>query len=194
MLFPRLAPGLLAFYFLTACDPGASAGAVADDSIVSPRGCTVSSGSAPPVAPGGYYTNGTTVCTAAGVPHLFHGVARPSLEWDPKGESNGSQGIPASDFQAMAAWHANVVRIAMNQDFWLEGAALQDPAYPDTIDRAVKDAEAAGMDVILDLHWSDQGHLDVTESGNAQDKPTSSDQQPMADVNSKTFWSEVATK
>lgn len=185
--------GLALCSLLVACDPGATDASDAD-SPVPARGCSVASGLVPPVAPGGYYTNGSTVCTAAGQPHLFHGVARPSLEWDPMGESNDQEGIPASDFQAMASWRANVVRIAMNQDFWLSGAALHDPAYPATIDRAVQDAEAAGLDVILDLHWSDQGNLGVVQSGKAQDKPTSSDQQPMADLNSKQFWSEVATK
>jgi len=198
MRLHRVVPGLFTLYILClgACDPGSTAGAGGDpNTIVPPRGCVVTTGSAPPVAPGGYYTNGTTVCTADGVPHLFHGVARPSLEWDSQGEGSTGEGIPASDFKTMAAdWHANVVRIAMNQDFWLQGAALHDPSYPATIDRAVQDAKAAGMDVILDLHWSDQGNLGVTDSGGMQDKPTISNQQPMADVNSETFWREVATK
>lgn len=141
------------------------------------------------MAKGGYYTNGTTVCTAAGEPHLFHGVDRPSFEWSTQG-----QAIGISDFEAMASWHANVVRIALNQDFWLAGAALYDPAYQDRIDRAVHYAEAAGLDVILDLHWSDQGNLAARDSGGDHDKSSSSSQQPMADVNSKQFWIEVATK
>jgi endoglucanase len=162
------------------------------------RGCVVGEASAPAVAPGGYYTSGATVCSASGTPHIFHGVDRPSLEWDPQGEFNGGEGIPASDFQAMASWHANIVRIAMNQDFWLSDAALYQPAYEDTVDRAVHDAEAAGLDVILDLHWSDAGNIEVTETGSArgaqQNSSLFSDQQQMADVNSKEFWSEVAAK
>jgi len=135
------------------------------------------------VAPGGYYTNGASVCTASGAAHLFHGVDRPSLEWNPSGEWNGEPGIPRSDFDAMVSWHANVVRLSLNQDYWLSGAKLYEPTYEATIERAVQDAEAAGLDVILDLHWSDRGDL----SANA-------DQQPMADSNSKVFWLEVATK
>jgi hypothetical protein len=158
------------------------------------RGCTIEGGTPPPVAPGGYYTNGATVCDANGSPHLFHGVDRPSLEWDSQGEFNNSEGIPASDFQAMASWHANVVRIALNQDFWLAGAALHSASYQDTVDRAVHDAEAAGLDVILDLHWSDTGNLGVTASGKSQNCSTDSNQQQMADVNSREFWSEVAAK
>jgi len=166
--------------------------------VQSLRGCVRGDAATPPVASGGYYTNGATVCTAGGTRHIFHGVDRPSLEWDPQGEFNGGEGIPASDFRAMASWHANIVRIAMNQDFWLSNAALYEPDYEDTVDRAVHDAEAAGMDVILDLHWSDAGNIDVTETGNTrgaqQNSSLFSDQQQMADVNSKEFWSQVATK
>jgi endoglucanase len=128
------------------------------------------------------------VCAADGTPHLFHGVARPSLEWGASGDHVG-----LDDFQKMADWHANVVRIALNQDFWLSGATLYDPAYQDRIDGAVHDAEAAGLDVILDLHWSDRGNLAVDKL-QGQNKVGSSNQQQMADQNSKRFWSEVAAK
>ena len=83
----------------------------------------------------------------------------------------------------MAGWNANVVRIALNQDFWLADSPIADPDYPATVDAAVKWAEQAGMDVILDLHWSDAGVLGSCKS---------SCQQVMADTNSITFWSQVA--
>jgi endoglucanase len=189
--------GLLATGWVVACFT-ASPAAVGGATVQTLRGCRAGDARAFPVAPGGYYTSGATVCTASGTPHLFHGVDRPSLEWDPEGEFDGGEHIPASDFQAMASWHANVVRIALNQDFWLSGAALYVPAYEDTVDQAVHDAEAAGLDVILDLHWSDAGNLGVTESGSAkgaqQNSSLYSDQQQMADANSQEFWSEVAAK
>lgn len=141
------------------------------------------------VAPNGYYTSGSTVCTAAGQPHLFHGVDRPSLEFLSAGDH-----LSQADFVAMASWNANVVRIALNQDFWLQNATLHDPSYQATVDQALAWAEAAGLDVILDLHWSDQGNLGVTTSGKKQNSSTDSNQQPMADANSITFWTEVATK
>ncbi len=62
----------------------------------------------------------------------------------------------------------------------------------------MQDAEAAGLDVILDLRWSDQGSLAVTKVNlgmmTPQDSSGDSDQQQMADANSKEFWLEVATK
>jgi endoglucanase len=198
-MFRYLAPSLVSLLLLaglTGCDTGdssnpTSAGVAGPTAL---RGCVVDGGPAPITAPGGYYTSGSTVCTADGTPHMFHGVDRPSLEWDPAGEWGGREGIPASDFNAMAAWHANVVRIALNQDFWLSGAALYSPGYQQTVDDAVKAAEAAGMDVILDLHWSDRGDLTVPVSGKTQNKAGNSDQQQMADVNSLTFWAQVAGK
>jgi endoglucanase len=82
----------------------------------------------------------------------------------------------------VGSWNANVVRIALNQDFWLSGAVQYDASYAATVAQAVAWAEAADLDVILDLHWSDKGDLSIAKSG----------QQEMADVNSKQFWSEVA--
>jgi endoglucanase len=137
------------------------------------------------LAPGGYYVNGNTVCTSANKAHLFHGVDRPSLEWSPVGEN-----LSAADFQLMASWKANVVRIALNQDFWLSGSTLSDPTYPARVDNAINSAESAGLDVILDLHWSDAGVLGSC----VQTTPSSGCQQRMADFNSKTFWSDVAAR
>jgi hypothetical protein len=134
------------------------------------------------VAPGGYYINGAAVCTADGRLHQFHGVDRPSLEW-----SSGGEGLLAADFRRMASWNANVVRIGLNQDFWLAASPLHDPNYALLVDDAVKWAESAGMDVILDLHWSDRGVL----GGCA---PADMCQQRMPDANSVTFWSEVASR
>ncbi len=163
-----------------------SAPPVASATPVAPRGCLPDGGSPSPTAPGGYYTSGGTVCTALGAPHLFHGVDRPSLEWNPQGEY-----LSDGDFALMASWGANVVRIALNQDFWLSSAVLYDSYYATTVQAAVTSAEKAGMDVILDLHWSDQGDLSV--SSTAQQGAGYSNQQPMADANSVEFWREIAT-
>jgi hypothetical protein len=72
----------------------------------------------------------------------------------------------------------------MNQDFWLEGATQYDPNYQNLIDQQVQWITSLGMGVILDLHWSDCGDLGISKSC----------QQPMADQNSQTFWTQVASK
>lgn len=140
-------------------------------------GSSGSSGTTGSSAGGGYTVVGNTIYDANQNPHLFHGVDRTSLEWSSTGYN-----LSLADYQAMASWHSNVVRIALNQDYWLAGAAQYDPSYRATVAQNVSWAEQAGMDVILDLHWSDRGDLSVTNSG----------QQSMGDVNSVAFWSEVA--
>ncbi len=143
------------------------------------------------MVPNGYYVVGSTVCTAAGTPHLFHGVDRPSLEFSSSGDH-----ISDADFQVMASWNANVVRIALNQDYWLPNVPnLYDPNYQATVKGTVESAEKAGLDVILDLHWSDRGDSDASVAGGSskQDTTGGSNQQQMADTNSLLFWSDVAS-
>src|SRR4029078_2845180 len=95
-----------------------------DDAVTAITGCAPAGGARPATAPDGYYVNGNTVCTQESQDHLFHSVDRPSLEWDPDGNE-----LSAADLVAMASWHANVVRIALNQDFWLSGSPQHSTTY-----------------------------------------------------------------
>ena len=133
-------------------------------------------GDTPPLAPGGYYVEGNQIFDGEGQPHIFRGVDRPSLEWNPEGE-----GISQADIGLIADWNANVIRIALNQGFWLEGSVVYDAGYRAKVDEVVQWSLQAGMDVILDLHWSDRGNLNQYPG-----------QQRMADQNSRTFWQSVA--
>jgi endoglucanase len=132
----------------------------------------------PPMAPGGYYVDGNTIYDAQDRPHLFHGLDRPSLEWMWSGDK-----LSQADYRLMASWKANVVRLSLNQGFWLPGSSAYAAGYERVVEQNVADIEAEGMDVILDLHWSDRGDL--------ASKPA---QQRMADQNSLTFWRAVAEK
>ncbi len=136
---------------------------------------------------GTYTVVGNKILNSSGKTMLLHGVDRPSLEWSCNGQSvtGGPGPIPASDFTTMKnSWNANAVRIALDQDFWLPGAARYCSSYQSNVATAVKDARAAGLIVILDLHWSDQGNLADANPG----------QQCMADKNSATFWQQVASQ
>jgi hypothetical protein len=159
---------------VSACDAGDAM--PAGTATVTPTGCAA--GAKPATAPGGYYVDGNTLCTAAGRAHLLHGVDRPSLEWSATG-----QDLSAADFATMATWHANVVRVALNQDFWLSESPAFSPGYAALVDQVIQWAEAAGLDVILDLHWSDQGSYSVVPA-----------QQQMADQHSLEFWQEVSAR
>jgi hypothetical protein len=128
-------------------------------------------------APNGYYTAGNTIYDTSNKSHLFHGLDRPSLEWNANGDNLSPQ-----DYQHMAAWKANVVRISLNQDFWLSTAPQYSAGYQGLVDQQITQAKSNGLDVILDLHWSDRGTFSTPA------------QQPMADAHSITFWQQVAGK
>jgi hypothetical protein len=132
-----------------------------------------------PPAEGQYYVEGNTIFNANGQPHRFYGVSRSGMELECRDYLMTQQ-----DFNRMAAWNANVVRIPLNQDFWLADAALHCPRYADNIERVLGYAVNAGLDVIFDLHWSDAGDLSKLQPG----------QQLMADQNSLVFWREFATR
>jgi len=127
----------------------------------------------------GYYVQGNKIYDANGNVHIFRGLARPSTEWSAQGEN-----LSLADFQKIKGWGANVTRLSLNQGFWLPGHVKYDANYQQTIDQAVQWAKQAGLDVILDLHWSDRGDLNNSDLK----------QQRMADKNSITFWQQVAEK
>lgn len=148
--------------------------------IATPSGCDVAT--PPPTAPDGYYVNGNTICTTAGAAQVFRGVSRPSLEWSAFGEH-----LSEHDFRRMASWGANVVRLPLNQAFWLADSPQFESSYAERVDRAVAWAKAAGLDAILVLHWSDGGTVGGCRA-------PSNCQQQMADERSIVFWSEVAAR
>jgi hypothetical protein len=91
----------------------------------------------------------------------------------------------AASIAAIKAWHTNAVRVPLNEDCWL-GINGADPAlsgrhYRRAVERYVKALNAAGLYVILDLHWAAPGAILANE------------QWPMADANhSPSFWRSVA--
>jgi endoglucanase len=114
----------------------------------------------------GYTVTGNKLYDPTGAKVILRGVDRPSFEWSLTGEM-----ASLSDYTLMRSWGANVVRIALNQDFW-----LSTPSYATTIDQQIAWITQLGMGVILDLHWNNGG------------------QQNMADRNSITFWAAVAAR
>ena len=114
---------------------------------------------------------GTQIQTDRGNPFLLKGVVRPSLEWNPKG-----QFLSTKDLDTMHSWGINVIRIDMNQNFWFVSQPASVPgSYKQIINALIYYAIERDMVVILDLHWTEDGH-----------------QNPMANKNSIKFWKEVA--
>jgi hypothetical protein len=148
---------------ISAVSGGASAGASGSASagvanqVTNPPGFT------------GYAVTGNTITDkSSGQAHLFRGVASPSMSWQPQCDR-----CTLDQFQRMSqVWKANVVRLSVNQGYWLRGSATYSAGYAAELARVVATIEQAGMDVILDNHGSGSRY--------------------MADANTVVFWREVA--
>ena len=130
---------------------------------------------------------------ANGQPLQLRGVNVSGLEftavqgWSPTDPWGGM----SPNWNAIKAWDANVVRLPLNEASWLgytcvdgTGATRNpDPGhnYQSTVKKAVADATAAGLYVIVDLHWTAPSNFCPLA------------QNPMADAdNSINFWTSVA--
>lgn len=87
---------------------------------------------------------------------------------------------------AMASWHANAVRLPLNETCWLNingvNASYAGATYQQAISDYVGRLNRAGFYVILDLHWAAAGNAIALA------------QTPMADRDhSPEFWRQVAT-
>jgi len=126
-----------------------------------------------------------------GAAHIFRGVNEPSMEWNCG--NNPSQ----VDYQIISqVWKGNVVRLPLNQDCWISDSSnpSYDSTYASTVDQQIQYAEQYGMDIILDLHWSDKGSFSVGAACLTATGGTGNCQQAMADSNSLTFWQQVAAR
>lgn len=124
-----------------------------------------------------------------GAPFNFYGVNRDSLEWGDFnwGGCGGDGHFTTADFDRIAAWHVDAVRIPLSEADWL-GRRCAGVDYPALVDAAVAAANAHGMYAILDLHWTDVNGLAPCDQG------CLSGQQPMPDSDSIRFWSGVAAR
>jgi hypothetical protein len=105
-------------------------------------------------AGGGLYDN-------TGAPVVLKGLDLCSLEWE-----NGGDHLLRSVRQAIGPWRATLIRLPITQDRWF-GKMPDDPsgpgrsdggaAYRRRADAVVALASAAGVYVLVDLHWSDMG-------------------------------------
>lgn len=102
---------------------------------------------------------------------ILKGVVRPSLEWNKQG-----QNLSVADIQKMHQWGANTIRLDLNQNYWFQsGPVTQKGSYKQIINAIVYYAIQNHMAIILDLHWTENGH-----------------QSSMANQESLRFWKEVA--
>jgi hypothetical protein len=105
-----------------------------------------------------------------------------ALGW---GLFDGPTDLPS--VQAIASWHANAVRVPLNEDCWLGingvSPAWGGAAYQAAIAAYVATIHEAGLYAILDLHWNAPGTV------------AADSQQPMPDADHAVdFWKSVATQ
>jgi endoglucanase len=106
-------------------------------------------------------------------------------------DPSGTDPLDAEDAAAIAAWHADAVRIPLNEDCWLgengePAGSLTASGYRQAIASYVGELEADGIYPILDLHWTNPG--DLVNHGEPADG-----QHAMPDAHSLDFWTSVAT-
>lgn len=120
-----------------------------------------------------------------GTTWIPHGVNWPDLEYACVYDYVPEH--PPLETQRMAEWKVDVVRLPLNQDCWLgvDGAPTPGGGTPSEyraqVQARVDAIHASGMAAILDLHWT--GPAGVQAVG----------QRSMADAQSTTFWTSVAT-
>jgi hypothetical protein len=128
--------------------------------------------------------SGAELVNAAGTPIRLLGVDRSGSEYMCVSTADVFDGpVGAEAVAAMAAWHIDAVRVPLNEDCWLgiNGVKVGGAAYRRAIKQYVRTLQAAGLIVILDLHWAAPG------------KYLADSQWPMADANhAPAFWRSVA--
>lgn len=124
---------------------------------------------------------GTQIYDAAGKQVMLTGASRFSLDYSCQGDGH----FELADFRAMRSWGMNVVRLPLWSREWLN-LANDCPNYQQTVTKAIANAEAAGLYVIVDLQWN---------------APFNAEwglglwQYPMPDANTDAkFWTDIATR
>jgi len=131
---------------------------------------------------------GATLVDAAGRPTRLVGVDHAGGEYAcVQGWGFFEGDTSAAGVEAIAAWHVNAVRLPLNAHCWLGDRAVparfRGAAYRDAVAAYVGRLNAAGLVVILDLHWS------------AADGDGPSGQRQMADADhGPRFWRSVAAR
>jgi hypothetical protein len=164
-----------------------------------PATATVNIIAGAPTAAPAVSVRGNRLIDAAGNLLQLRGVSFSGFEfvaiggWSPTDPSGGQAGQPNGPrWAAVKAWHANTVRFTLNETSWLgltcvdtDGVTRNgDPGgnYRSAVTTQVEEANAAGLYVILELHWSAPGNTCPMV------------QTQMANMDHSTaFWTSVAT-
>jgi hypothetical protein len=140
-----------------------------------------------PAAITGLHVVGNQIVNGADQPVRLRGVNRSGTEYACiQGWGIFDGPADAASIRAIVSWHTNAVRVPLNEDCWLGingvSPAHGGAAYQAAIANYVSLLNAAGLIVILELHWAAPGAQPATG------------QLPMPNLDhSPAFWSQVAT-
>lgn len=138
-----------------------------------------------PPAPTPVVQGNHLIDTRTGARFVPHGANWPSFEYAcSEGWGYSQDGATDASAAAMRSWGINILRLPLNEDCWLGSDAADygnATGYKAAVQAWVNILNTHGIVVILDLHWS--APLGQHALG----------QYPMADAQSTTFWSSVAT-
>jgi hypothetical protein len=158
----------------------------------SPSGSpTGSSGPAPAL-----HVSGNHLVDATGRTVTLHGVDRSGAEFACVQNSGIFDGpVDQASVSAMTSWRINAVRVPLNEDCWLGtngvNAAYAGANYITAIKSYVALLEQNGLNVILDLHWTDGSY---TGNSSGCSGATAVCQKPMPDAaGAVPFWTSVAS-
>jgi hypothetical protein len=132
------------------------------------------------------HVSGTQLLNSANQPVVLRGVNVAGFEWRP----DGNNAMLAVD-TAVVGWHANLIRLPVNEDFWFGNDQSWDPnmvdpggaQYRAQIDSVIAEAAKNNAYVVLDLHWS-----------NMDTNPLNDGQHDMPDQLSTQFWQDAAAR
>lgn len=131
--------------------------------------------------PNPLHTSGNKIVDGNGKEVRIHGLNIPGMEWTAVGDH-----LLESVGVALDKWHANMVRVPLNQDRWFgKGPDSKDDGteYRKLVDQAVDLVQAKGKYILLDLHWSDEAEWGKNIGQHA-----------MPDTLSVEFWKSCAAR
>jgi len=98
-------------------------------------------------------TSGNSILDATGKPVVLRGVVAGHLMNDPT--INPGSEVTDQDIAGMINnWHANIIRIALGEQYWNATECQYEPKYRAVVDTVVHSITSRGAIALLDLHWN----------------------------------------